>query len=226
MGLALGGTEGSFVSLLTPAERAELFELGTRREFPRGGVLMYEGESGERVMLLEQGHVKVTRIEPGGYETLLSIRDPGDILGELSFIDGGERVSSVTGLEPVRVLVVASSTFRAHLERTPRIAVALLSVLTSRFREAAIKRSQFAAADTIGRLAARLLELSDRYGSVCEEGVEIELGLSQEELAAWTGASRAGVAKALQTLRELGWIETYRRRILVRDPGALRERAA
>jgi CRP-like cAMP-binding protein len=225
MGSALGGSDKCFVGLLTPAERAGLFELGTHRGFPRGGMLMYEGEPGERVMLLEHGRVKVTRIEPGGREILLSLRDPGDIVGELSFIDGSDRVASVTALEPVRVLVVASSAFRAHLERTPRIAVALLSVLTSRFREATIKRSQFAAADTLGRLAARLLELCDRYGSSCEEGVEIELGLSQEELAAWTGASRAGIAKALQTLRELGWIETHRRRILVREADALRERA-
>lgn len=216
----------TFLDLLTPHEVAALSALGTQREFPRGAVLMYEGEPGERVMLLEQGRVKVTRIEPGGHEILLSIRDPGDILGELSFFDGRERVASIAALESVRVVVVASSAFRAHLERTPRIAVALLGMLTTRFREATIKRSQFAAADTIGRLAARLLELSDRYGTSCPEGVEIELGLSQEELAAWTAASRAGVAKALQTLRELGWIETHRRRIVVREPRRLQERSA
>jgi CRP/FNR family transcriptional regulator, cyclic AMP receptor protein len=220
----LGGR--TFADLLTAAERSELSELGMHREFPSGALLMYEGEPGERVMLIEQGRVKVTRIEPGGHETLLSIRDPGDILGELSFFDGTDRVATVAALEPVRVLVVASSTFRAHLERTPRIAVALLWVLTSRFREATIKRSQFTAADTIGRLSARLLELSERYGARRDDGVEIELGLSQEELAAWTGASRAGVAKALHTLRELGWIETHRRRILVRELDALRDRAA
>jgi DNA-binding GntR family transcriptional regulator len=55
--------------------------------------------------------------------------------------------------------------------------------------------------------------------------VEIELALSQEELAAWTGASHAGLAKALQTLRELGWIETHRRRIVVRNLEAIRGRA-
>jgi CRP-like cAMP-binding protein len=214
------------MALLGDGERAALSELGTHREFPRGAVLMYEGEPGERVMVLETGRVKVTRIEAGGHETMLSIRDPGDVLGELSLVDEGPRVASVTALEPVRVLVIAASVFRAHLERTPRVAFALREVEARRFREATLKRSQFTASDTVGRLAARIVELSERYGAEREDGIEIELALTQDELTAWTGASRAGVAKAFQTLRELGWIETHRRRLVVHELDALRRRAA
>jgi CRP-like cAMP-binding protein len=148
------------------------------------------------------------------------------VVGEISLIDQRPRLATVTALEPVRALVVASSVFRAHLEDAPRVAVALLEVEMRRFRDTTIKRSQFAASDTVGRLAARIVELSERYGTTHERGIEIELPLSQDELAAWTGASRAGVAKAFQTLRELGWIETSRRRLVVRQPDALRGRAA
>jgi CRP-like cAMP-binding protein len=214
------------MALLDDAERAALSELGTHRAFPRGAVLMYEEEPGERVMIIETGRVKVTRIEAGGHETMLSIRDPGDVVGELSLVDESPRLASVTALEPVRALVIAASVFRAHLERTPRIAVALLEVETRRFRETTLKRSQFAASDTVGRLAARIVELSERYGAEREDGIEIELALTQDELTAWTGASRAGVAKAFQTLRELGWIETHRRRLVVQQLDALRQRAA
>lgn len=218
--------KGTFVSLLDDAEREALSELGTHREFPRGAVLMYEGEPGERVMILESGRVKITRIEPGGHEVLLSIRDPGDVLGEVSVVDERPRLASVTALEPVQARVIASSLFRAHLERTPRVAVALLEVQMRRLRETTLKRSQFAASDTVGRLASRIVELCERYGTEGEDGIEIEIALTQEDLTSWTGASRAGVAKAFQTLRELGWIETHRRRLVVRQPEALRRRAA
>jgi CRP/FNR family transcriptional regulator, cyclic AMP receptor protein len=186
---------------------------------------MYEGEPGERVMILEEGRVKVTKTEPGGHETMLSIRDPGDVIGEMSLIDESPRLATVAALEPVRALVIASSVFRGHLERTPRVAVALLEVEMKRLRETTLKRSQFAASDTIGRLAARIVELSERYGAESEEGIRIDLALTQDDIAAWTGASRAGVAKALQTLRGLGWIETHRRRLIVRQADALRQRA-
>jgi CRP/FNR family transcriptional regulator, cyclic AMP receptor protein len=48
---------------------------------------------------------------------------------------------------------------------------------------------------------------------------------AQDELAAWSTSSREAVAKALHLLRELGWVETHRRRILVRDVAALRDYA-
>jgi biotin operon repressor len=54
--------------------------------------------------------------------------------------------------------------------------------------------------------------------------MEIDLPISQEELAGWTGCSRDSVVKALQTMRSLGWIETARRRITVREPDQLRLR--
>ena len=225
MSLTAGAVSGTFLSLLDDAEPAALLELGTHRGFPRGAVLMYEGEPGERVMILEEGRVKVTRIETGGHETMLSIRDPGDLMGEVSLIDERPRLATVTALERVRAQVIASSVFRAHLERTPRVAVALLEVEMRRFRETTLKRSQFAASDTIGRLAARIVELSERYGAEREDGIEIDVALTQDDIAAWTGASRAGVAKAFQTLRELGWIETHRRRLVVHQLDALRRRA-
>jgi CRP-like cAMP-binding protein len=102
----------------------------------------------------------------------------------------------------------------------------VIAVLSRRFRDANLKRIQFGASDTLGRVAARLIELAERYGEPVAGGVRIDLPISQEELGSWTASSRAGVAKALQTMRELGWISTHRRSITLRDLDALRERSA
>ncbi len=225
-GSTSGAAPGTFLALLDQPEREALDGLGVRRSFPRGALLMFQQEPGERVMILLSGRVKVAQVDEEGRELLLSIRDAGDVLGELAFIDHQPRLASVTALEPVSALVIPASAFRAHLERTPRVAVALLEVIARRFRETTIKRSQFAASDTLGRLAARIVELAERYGQPTDGGVLITVPLSQEEMAAWTGASRAGVAHAFQTLRELGWVQTNRRKLVVRDLQALRARAA
>ncbi len=123
---------------------------------------MHEGEPGDRVAILVSGRVKVVRLGEDGRERLLSIRDPGDLLGELSFLDGEPRVGTVVALEPVEALVLAAAELRAHLERTPRLAVVLLQALSHQFRETTLKRSQFGALDTVGRVAARLVELAER----------------------------------------------------------------
>lgn len=187
---------------------------------------MFEGEPGEQVMVLLEGRVKVTRASLGGRELLLSIRGPGEILGELSCIDGQPRVASVRALEPAQVLTIEGRQFRRFVAEAPQAARVLMTVLSRRVREAVIERAEFPASDTIGRIAARLVELSDRYGQPSAQGVAIGLPLSQEELGTWVGSSHAGLARGLQVLRQLGWIATERRRIVVRDLPALRRRSA
>jgi CRP/FNR family cyclic AMP-dependent transcriptional regulator len=218
-------TRLTFLELLDDSDRAALHTIGRTISAPRGSVLMYQGEPGDRVMILLAGHAKVTRVTESGNETLLGICDPGDLLGELAHIDGRVRAATVTALQQVEVLAIASSVFRAEVKRAPGVDTALLQVLAARFREATRWSAHMCHCDTLGRLAARLTELADRYGQPTDSGLTISLPLSQQELTEWTAGSRAGVAKALQTLRHLGWIETRRRGILVRNIQTLRARA-
>jgi CRP-like cAMP-binding protein len=220
-----GAREDTFLSLLDEREREAVLALGTAREFPRGAALMFQHERDDRVIVLRAGRVKVTRVDNEGRELLLSIRDPGDVLGELALVDRQPRVATVTALEPVEAIVAAAPAFRRHLETTPRIATVLLEIVTQRFRDSTLRRSQFAALDTMGRLAARLLELGERYGERSGDAVAVQSPLSQEELAAWTGASRAGVAQALHSMRELAWVRNEGRQLLLLDQDALRARA-
>jgi CRP-like cAMP-binding protein len=187
---------------------------------------MLQDEPGDRLMVLLEGRVKVTRLDHDGRELLLSIRDPGDLLGELSFVDGQPRIATVIALEPVQALVLLAQELRHHLETTPGVAVALLEIVARRFRESTIKRSQFGASDTLGRLAARILELADRYGEPSEDGISLVSPLSFEDLAAWAGASCAGASEAMRAMRALGWVRSERRKLTLRDPDALRARAA
>ena len=223
---AAGLVPETFLAELREDEREALYPLGVTRSFAGGAVLMFQGEPDTRVMILLSGRVKVTRTDPNARELLLSIRDPGDVLGELAFVDGQPRIATVTALEPVQALVTPAQALRRHLEMTPRVAVVLLEIVTRRLRDATVKRSQFAASDTMGRVVARILELAERYGEPAEGGLSVTSPLLQEDLAAWTGSSRAGVADALHSLRELGWVRTERRKIVVRDLDALRARAA
>jgi CRP-like cAMP-binding protein len=128
-------------------------------------------------------------------------------------------------LEPVEVLVLSSQAFVAFLERTPSVALVLVRLLNRRLRDATRERLEFGALDTVGRVCSRLVELADRFGAAGDDGVRVEVAITQEELAAWTASSREAVIRALRTLRELGWIETRRKGISLLDVDSLRRRA-
>jgi CRP-like cAMP-binding protein len=188
---------------------------------------MYERQVAEEVFVLLSGRVKITHTTPEGREIVLNFCGPGEMIGEMAVIDGSTRSGTVEALEPVEALAIPASRFRAMLESHPELAIAVLCSISRRFVDASRKLIEFAASHTLGRVALRILELSVCYGEAADDGsVAIDLPISQTELAGWVGSSREAVAKALQTLRELGIIATERRRIVVRDIEELRRQSA
>lgn len=219
------GTVGAFLDALSEAEAAELRSVGRLRAYGSNVTLFHQGDDAGAVIVLSTGRVKIASPTSSGREVIVAVRGPGDLLGELSAIDGQPRSTTVTTLEPVEALLVPGSAFAAFLERRPRVALVLLRMVAERLRYADRQQADFAAHDVVGRLAHRLVELCERFGAPGADGIEIALPLSQEELAAWTGASREAVSKALQLLRSLRILETGRRQITVLDLEALRRRA-
>jgi CRP/FNR family transcriptional regulator, cyclic AMP receptor protein len=216
---------GSFVAQLNPAERDALLGAGRRQHHTRGASLFTEGHTSGQVLVVLSGRVKVTTTTEDGRETLLGVRGPGDLLGELSAIDGGPHSGTVVALEPLDTLMLTAPAFQSFLAEHGHAGLVLLRTVTIHLRDADRKRVELAAFDAAGRVCNRLLELSLDHGEACGDGVRITVPLSQDELAGWTGLSREAVSKALRMLRENGWIETRRRGITVLDSAALRRRA-
>jgi CRP-like cAMP-binding protein len=140
-------------------------------------------------------------------------------------VDGAPRAASVSAIEPLEALVVPVPDFVAFLRANSNAAVRIVQTIAGRLRDADRKRVEFGAYDTLGRVALRLAELAERFGTPAEAGIRITVPFTQDELAGWAGASREAVAKALRTLRNQGLIETRRRAIAVLDLDALRARA-
>ena len=214
-----------FLAALDEPERADLMQRAHRRRYRRGATVFHEGDRSDRVLLVLSGRLKVASVRPDGGEDVVAIVGPGELLGELSAIDGEPHSCDATALEAVEVVVVPSEEFNAFMASRPDVALRLLRTVTRRLRDADRKRVEFGAHDTLGRVAARLVELADRYGEPARDGVLITLPLSQEELAGWTGSSREAVGKALHALRGLGWVRTERRRITVLAMEPLRRRS-
>jgi CRP/FNR family transcriptional regulator, cyclic AMP receptor protein len=214
-----------FLDALSLGDAQALRALGGRRRYPPGAALFRERERGDAVLVLLSGRVKLSRGTEGGREALLGIREPGELIGEMSALDEAPRSATAVALEPVEVLAMSSEAFVGFLNRTPGVAVIVLRALIQRLRDADVKRTEFLAQDTVGRVCSRLVELAERFGESGEDGVHVDLAITQEELAGWTGSSREAVIKALRTLRELGWIETRRRGVTLLDVETLRRRA-
>lgn len=220
-------SESAFLDALTAAEREGLLAAGHVRSWTVGEVLFREGDPAGSAVMLVRGLVKIHKRGAGGEELILSLCGPGDLLGEVTAVPGAERSADASALQDVEAVVVAVADLRVLLTRQPRIGLVMLELVLERLRLADRRRLEFATAESLPRVTNRLLELAERFGTESADGaLDVDMPISQEELASWAAASKESTARALRTLRELGLIETRRRRMVVLDLAGLRRHAS
>jgi CRP/FNR family transcriptional regulator, cyclic AMP receptor protein len=215
----------AFMRALSGDERAAFETLGRTRRLRRGEPVFYEGDDPGGVIAIVSGRIKVSVIGAGGREVVLRFCGPGELVGEISAITRHPRSATAKAAETVEVIAVRAADFRRFVAEHPRVAPLVFDHLAAALAEADRQRVDFATRDVTARVASRLLELAREGDEEGLQGVRITLPLSQEELAAWTGASREAVARSLHLLRELGWVQTGRREIKVLNLSGLKSLA-
>ena len=88
-----------FFSPLQETEREELAEDATMHVFSTGEMIIREGDTGRSVYVILDGQVKVFTRDNGNNELELATLGVGQFFGEMSFVSGKPRSSSVAALE-------------------------------------------------------------------------------------------------------------------------------
>ncbi|MFB6892782.1 Crp/Fnr family transcriptional regulator [Kitasatospora sp. NPDC056327] len=202
---------------LDATDLRELGRLGTRRVYGPGEVLMLEGEPGDRTALLLTGCVKVVAGTGDGGEALLAVRLPGELIGELSVLDGEPRSASVLAVRTSTTREIGARAFLDFLADRPAAALAVQRSVARKLRTATRHRVDAGHGTGLARLARTLHTLLGSYGTPTEEGLRIDIPLSHADLAALARLSPASVERSLRTLRDQGAVRTSYRELVVRD---------
>lgn len=197
---------------------ARLVQVGARRCLLRA--------EDDRVLLLLSGSAKASIVTPDGDEVITEIVGPGHAAGLVVVLGHADMGKEITSLKPVDALSISGRDLRHLVETRSGITSACLQTVADQHAIANAERSRFAGTCISQRVAHRILELAMRWGQPEGHAIRITLPLTQEELAAWSGASRESVAKVLQNMRANGLIATGRRSLRVLDASRLRERCA
>jgi CRP/FNR family transcriptional regulator/CRP/FNR family cyclic AMP-dependent transcriptional regulator len=198
--------------------------LGERRWIERGGVLFRAGEVANNLFLIVTGRVKVILYSSDGEEALGTVLGSGEILGSTSVIDGRPRGITATADERTEVLALPRDALERLVAMSPTAAVDVYRLLARQLRRSYAFIQDTIFLDVAGRVAKKLLELAEEYGEQIEDGLLIELPLTQLELASMVGVTRETVNKHLGAYRARGIIDVRDHRILIRQPETLRRR--
>jgi CRP/FNR family transcriptional regulator, cyclic AMP receptor protein len=120
--------------LMDEEEREALAEMMNCRDYAGGDVLFHYGDLGGEIFILRSGRVEVFVEGPAGEKILVAENERGEVVGELSFLDGGPRSATAVAKEPTQVLTMHRERLMEFIDKHPHAAVDLLTVMGRRLR--------------------------------------------------------------------------------------------
>jgi CRP/FNR family transcriptional regulator, cyclic AMP receptor protein len=176
----------------------ELFADAEQVQLRAGQRLFRAGDPPNGCYRVEDGLLKVTMVSSTGAERILGFLGRGDIVGELSIVDGLPRSSSVVAVRDAALSFLSRAAFEAFGEQHRELCQSLLRLLSKRVRQ----RDKMVAATSFlslkGRVAQTLLQLADHFGQEVAPGrIVIRQKITQNDLAAMAGIARENVTRVL-----------------------------
>jgi CRP/FNR family cyclic AMP-dependent transcriptional regulator len=204
--------------------RERLLRLGSRVTVAPQTQIMRLGAADSDAFLLLDGYVKVTGNEDGR-EPLLDIRVGGDLVGEMAGLSGAPRSAMVTAGCEVVAQRMPADRLRGFLVAEPSAAIEVARAISERLRWANERRVEFAALSASVRVTRVLLALVRDYGRPVDDGFDLGVPLTQEEIASLAGVRLPTVEKTLRGLQRSAVVRAGYRSITVLDKRSLAEAA-
>jgi CRP/FNR family transcriptional regulator, cyclic AMP receptor protein len=209
--------EASHLRSLPPAIVAGLTAEASRLRVPAGSVLHRRGDSSPHVELVVSGLVRVYVTAPEGRTMTVRYCRPGALIGVVSlFASQFSLPATIQAVTETDLLTLPAPMVRGAADRDVRVARALLDELSERVLSF-IAEIPSAFASVPQRIARHLLDLA----SESQQGSELRVAVSQQELADAVGTVREVVVRALREFRSEGLLRTGREGIVILDPERL-----
>jgi len=211
-------------SQLRTAELQQLVAIAQRRVYRRREVIFHQGDAADRLYVLESGCVALTvRDTEGARSAMLSALAPGDLFGELAILPGSTRCFTAEALETVAVVALPWGPVQTTLWARPAAVESFVDLLSQRIHSLSELVADRSFLGLEQRLAKTLLTLALQHGHPAGESVEIQVPLTQSDLASLLGAARTSVNRILSDYEEQGLIHRLSRHVTQVDVNGLHQ---
>jgi CRP/FNR family transcriptional regulator, cyclic AMP receptor protein len=199
-------------------ERARLFER-FGYTFDAGTQVYAEGDAAEHCYLIQEGRVRLVKRIRSSDRSLTVLR-PGDLFGEDALYTQASRRASAVALTDCSVLALDRQTFGVLLASNPDVALRLVEQLVRRLRHAEEQLENAMLRDRPSRVVNTLMRLASQHEATAEGHV---LAISPLELSSRVGLDVDAVKRAVQQLRDGGYLRIHEEKIILPDLDALRQ---
>ena len=175
------------------------------------------GDPAKNVYFIKNGKVKISVLSEDGKQVTIALLGNQDIFGELSLIGETKQTTIAEAIENTYLCYIKKEDFEKLLNKCPVLSFKITKQIGMKLKSIENRLENLVFLDVMGRLVLLLLELSKKYGIETEEGLEIDLSLTHEELGQLLAVNRQTVTTKLNELKQKDLIDIKRARVVIKD---------
>jgi CRP/FNR family transcriptional regulator, anaerobic regulatory protein len=198
----------------------EILALGKSRIVTEGTAIHRAGDTFRSVYFLKSGAAKRLMIQEDGREHVLGFPMPGELIG-IEAIDSRTHTTTVTTLDMCAVIEIPFESIEQLAMTSTKVAHFLFRTLSGALREEHGWLAALGLLNADERLAAFLLDLSQRFASRGFSSHRFMLRMTRAEIGSFLGLTLETVSRVFSRFQKLGLLKVTRRDIELLDMDAL-----
>ncbi|MDF2039265.1 Crp/Fnr family transcriptional regulator [Cytobacillus oceanisediminis] len=200
-------------------EIKELLHFADRRmKTPKGAYIFQEGMDADELYIILSGKIQISKITADGRELTFRLCGENEIIGELTlFTSDPKYLLNALVLEAGEVAVIKKDVLEREIFKNSTLAYEFMKWMSDHFRNTQTKFRDLVLNGKKGALYSTLIRMTNSYGIKVNDGILIDLPLTNQELGNFCGTSRESTNRILGELKKDSIITILNGKITVKD---------
>lgn len=209
---------------LDEKSKEELNSIASMKELKKSEPIYFADEPSKSIFFLKKGRVKITKYLSDGSERILAIVNPGEIFGELAFLDEGQRTDYAITIEPALICAINKDELSGFVDKNPALNLKLTKLFGLKMRRFSERIEDLIFKDAEQRVVSFIMRYANKNGKKVGDQIFVKPFLKHQHIGELTGCSRQTVNSVLTHLREVGLIDFDRRKLIINKLDVLKKK--
>lgn len=201
----------------------ELNNISSMKETKKEEPIYFANEPSKSIYFLKSGRVKITKYQSDGTEKILAIINPGEIFGELAYLDESERTDYAVTIEPSLICAINKNDLTEFVNKNPTLNLKLTKLFGLKLKRFSERVEDLIFKDADHRVISFILRYAEKNGNKVGEEIFVKPFLKHKSIGELTACSRQTVNYILTNLRTKNIIDFDRNKLIIKNYAELKK---
>jgi len=193
-----------FFKVFNSTELAKIIDLIGIKKVRKKDVIFHEGDECTAIYFILKGSVKVFKTSEDGRENIVNLLSTHDMFPHVGLFGGSNYPATAKAIEDSVIYYLLVEDFNRILIDSPHLSIKLLQILDQKIRSLQVRLGNVMSKDITDKVISTLHSLAKTNGVRTDEGLEIQIELTHQDLADMVGTTRETVSRVISQLKRDG----------------------